>query len=293
VLASHEDASIRDRSIDLDKYPEINRALSNKGKVLIEDVLTDALTSPFAESLRQSGLQALAVIPIVLFDDNVGSLLLRAARKGGPFNGREISFFEIVAEAASNALERAHLLESIQLANQRLERLATIDGLTGVYNHRYFRERLRGEIERAIRYQLPLSCILMDIDDFKQLNDTYGHLLGDSVLHELAQLTLGKTRKSDLLARYGGEEFAVVMPQTDLEGARIEAERLREAIAAHTFQGVPPERKITLSVGVAELGRETMVTADDLLHAADHSLYEAKRSGKNRVAVFHPEGVTK
>lgn len=285
VLASHEDASIQDRSIDLDKYPELNRAVLQRKKVVINDVSSDPLTASFADALQGANIDALAVIPIVLYDENVGSLVLRAARKAAPFTVREISFFEIVAEAASNALERAHLFESIQLANKRLEHLATTDGLTGLYNHRYFRERLDGELERAFRYRLPLSCLIFDVDNFKSLNDTFGHLLGDSVLKELAQHASGHIRKSDLIARYGGEEFVVILPQTDAEGAATEAERLRLEIERHTFQGVPPERRVTVSIGAAALHHDVMMNGDDLLHAADKALYDAKKNGKNRIEV--------
>src|SRR5690606_13807358 len=117
---------------------------------------------------------------------------------------REISFFEIVAEAAANALERAQLFESIQVANERLEQLAITDGLTGLYNHRHFRDRLESEFQRALRYKLPLSLLLFDVDDFKQLNDTFGHLQGDHILRELAQRTLTSVRHSDFVSRYGG-----------------------------------------------------------------------------------------
>jgi two-component system cell cycle response regulator len=286
VLASHEDASVQDRSIDLDKYPELNRAVLQRKKIVINDVASDPITAEFASALQGANIDALAVIPIVLYDENVGSLVLRAARKGTGFTLREISFFEIVAEAASNALERAHLFESIQLANKRLEHLATTDGLTGLYNHRYFRERLDGELERAFRYRLPLSCLIFDVDNFKSLNDTYGHLLGDSVLKELAQHAQGHIRKSDLIARYGGEEFVVILPQTDSDGAATEAERLRQEIERHTFQGVPAERRVTVSIGAATLLHDTMMNGDDLLHAADKALYNAKNNGKNRIEVY-------
>lgn len=286
VLASHEDASVQDRSIDLEKYPELNRAVLQRKKIVINDVASDPITAVFADALQGANIDALAVIPIVLYDENVGSLVLRAARKGTGFTLREISFFEIVAEAASNALERAHLFESIQLANKRLEHLATTDGLTGLYNHRYFRERLDGELERAFRYRLPLSCLIFDVDNFKSLNDTYGHLLGDSVLKELAQHAQGHIRKSDLIARYGGEEFVVILPQTDSDGAATEAERLRLEIERHTFQGVPSERRVTVSVGAATLLHDVMMNGDDLLHAADKALYNAKNNGKNRIEVY-------
>jgi diguanylate cyclase (GGDEF)-like protein len=283
VLASHEDANVADYSIDLEKYPELMKAIETGEKVVINNTRTDPLTREFSDVLQEAGIYALLVIPIVLYDQNIGSLFLRAARKKGSFSLREISFFEIVTSAAANALERAHLFESIQLANKSLERLATTDALTNVYNRRYFMERLTEELERSLRYHLPLTCMIFDVDDFKKLNDTYGHLAGDSALHEMARRTMDCVRKCDIVARYGGEEFVVIMPQTDIRGALKQAERLRQTIAAKGFDQIPRESPVTVSIGVAELDHESMVANEDLLRLADANLYAAKRQGKNRV----------
>ncbi len=283
VLASHEDASVCDYEIDLAKYPEIQKAMATHEKVVVNDVHHDPLTASCLAELERARINALLVIPIVLFDQNIGSLLLRAARSTGSFSLREISFFEIVTEAASNALERAHLFESIQVANEVLERLAITDGLTGLYNHRYFRERFDQEIERALRYRSPLSCMIFDVDNFKDFNDSYGHLLGDNILKEIAERTLHCVRKSDIVARYGGEEFVVIMPETDLDGAMTQAERLRATIETPTFQGLPENATVTVSIGVSVLQHEHMLGPEDLLRSADQALYRAKRAGKNRV----------
>jgi len=285
VLASHEDANVHDLAIDLDKYPEIHRSMETRDKVVINDVLQDPLTRPFAKDLRRSGITSLVVIPIVLFDQNVGSFLLRTARANGPFSMREIGFCEIVAEAAANALERAHLFETVQRANERLEFLAITDGLTGLYNHRFFRDRLDEEFERARRYELPLSCLMIDVDNFKDVNDTYGHLTGDSILREIALRTTQMVRKSDMVARYGGEEFIVIMPQTGREGARAEAERIRREIGSRPYDGLPEDTRVTVSIGVATYDRESMADCEEMLRIADLALYEAKRAGKDCIAV--------
>jgi len=290
VLASHEDETVANISIELSKYPEIERALETRDKVVIHDVRRDPLTREFADELKRANITSLAVIPIVLYDPNVGSLLLRAARSEAPFASREIGFFEIVANAASNALERAHLFERIQHANERLERLATTDGLTGLHNHRFFRKRLEEEFDRAQRYRLPLSCLIFDIDNFKGINDSRGHLQGDSILRQMARRIKRITRKSDLVARYGGEEFAVIMPQTDVQGAASEAERLRSILSDHPYSGMPPDFPVTVSVGVAALDHDTMLDCESLIRLADGALYEAKRGGKNRVVVADPKG---
>lgn len=289
VLASHEDASIDHHDIELNKYPELLECLRSREKVVISNVRTSDIMKSVAESLESAQIHSLLVIPIMLFDESAGSLFLRAARAKGSFTLREISFFEIVAEAAANALERAQLFESIQVANERLERLAVTDGLTGLYNHRYCRDRMIEEFQRAMRYRLPLSCMIFDVDNFKSFNDTYGHLLGDMILHEIAERTQACIRKSDLVARYGGEEFVVVMPQTDLAGAVAEGERLRSAIASRGFTGVPQGAQVTVSVGVSSLDHARMRDADDLMRSADEALYRAKRTGKNKVCFNEPE----
>lgn len=285
VLASHEDETISDLPIDLARYPEIRRTLETRQKVIVNDTRHDPLMRECVDGLAQAGIHSLIVIPVVMFDSCVGSFLLRAARAQKPFSLREISFCEIVAEAAANALERAHLFESIQKANERLEFLAITDGLTGLHNHRYFRQRLDDEFERAKRYGLPLSCLIMDIDNFKKVNDTFGHLQGDTILRDIAASTLLSTRKSDVVARYGGEEFVVIMPQTGLDGAYVEAERIRKTIADSHYEGMPNDYPVTVSVGVSVYDPGSMLDCEALIRMADSALYTAKREGKNRVVV--------
>lgn len=285
VLASHEDQSITDIAIDLDKYPEIRHSLETRRMVLINDVGRDELMRPHVDGLRQSGITAILVIPIVLFDQNIGSFVLRAVRKGRPFDGREVNFCEIVSEAAANALERAHLFDNIQKANQRLERLAVTDGLTGLHNRRYFRDRLDEEYERSMRYHVPLTCVMIDIDNFKRINDTYGHLQGDSILREVSARTLKSVRASDTVARYGGEEIVILLPQADMAGVRLNAQRLLRNISELPYEGMPENERVTVSIGVAMLDRDTMPDADALIGAADAALYKAKSSGKNKVVM--------
>lgn len=285
VLASHEDESVNDLAIDLQKYPELMESMRRRAKVVINDAATDPLTRRFAEDLKRADISSILVVPVVLFDQDVGSFILRAVRRKGRFTPREVSFCEIVGEAAGNALERAHLFESIQSANQRLELLAITDGLTGLNNHRYFQERLQDEFDRAIRYCLPLACMLFDIDDFKKVNDTYGHLQGDSVLKEIAARTLSCVRRNDIVARYGGEEFVVIMPQTDALGARQQARRVLSSISSSAFAGLPESVKVTASIGVSVLNSETMKDCEQFLREADENLYIAKSSGKNCVVM--------
>ncbi|MBX5482055.1 MAG: diguanylate cyclase [Myxococcaceae bacterium] len=166
-------------------------------------------------------------------------------------------------------------------ANQRLEKLAVTDGLTGVFNHRRFQEALAQEVLRASRTQRRFSVMMVDVDHFKRFNDTFGHPAGDELLRRLARTLEQELRATDLIARYGGEEFAVVLPDTDKDVALAAAERLRAAVEADL--NVPgAEHKVTISVGLATYSADGD-TPQAILIAADRALYAAKHSGRNRV----------
>ncbi|HZS37609.1 MAG TPA: GGDEF domain-containing protein [Polyangia bacterium] len=166
--------------------------------------------------------------------------------------------------------------------HEEIYRMSILDGLTGVHNKRYFLEFLEREIARSVRYQSPLSLVMFDIDHFKHVNDTHGHLAGDAVLRELGRRLKPRVRREDLLARYGGEEFACVLASTPGTSAVRFAEDLRALIARDPFAHEALLLPITISLGVAELD-ETQRTPDSLIARADHKLYEAKHGGRNRV----------
>jgi len=230
------------------------------------------------------------------------------------FTETEKELFSQLAVLAAIAIHNADLFTV-------LEHLAITDGLTDVYNHRYFYERLAQEVARAVRYELPLSLLMLDIDDFKLFNDRFGHRAGDDALRDLASLLNAQTRQNvDLVARYGGEEFAIILPSTGLVGAVTVGERLRSTIAengpalgeggqagneVHVADGGegaalgvaerirssiaggvfgPPgsPTSITASVGVASFPAHA-ASADELVEAADRAVYLAKERGKNRV----------
>ena len=163
-----------------------------------------------------------------------------------------------------------------------VEEAAFIDGLTGLHNHRYFQKRFDQDLSRTERYEKPLALILLDIDNFKEINDSYGHLQGDRVLKDIAKIMMWERRGSDLFARYGGEEFAAILPETDVKGALLFAERLREAVEEHLFptEGLP--LKVTISLGVASFPERREKV--DIIKAADDALYLSKKEGKNRVS---------
>jgi diguanylate cyclase (GGDEF)-like protein len=188
-------------------------------------------------------------------------------------------------EAKNQQLEA--LASQLDELNKELTLLSVTDGLTRAYNHRHFQERLKSEFSRAKRYEEPLACVMLDIDHFKRVNDTWGHPVGDRVLVRVVEILKEGIRSEDLVARYGGEEFVLLLPRTDAEHARHLAERVRERVEQDEFPLTNGDRlRFTVSLGVAGfVPPDVPETADALLHAADAALYRAKADGRNRVAV--------
>lgn len=165
--------------------------------------------------------------------------------------------------------------------HDEIYRLTTVDGLTQVYNRRYFEEALDREISRCNRYRRDLTLALLDIDRFKQINDTFGHLAGDHVLKQLAGAVKEKIRREDVFARYGGEEFALLLPEVDGQGAAKMAEKVRKLVEVHPFTYEGQRIAVTVSLGLASLSPDQ--SGPDLLRVADARLYLAKSAGRNRV----------
>jgi two-component system, cell cycle response regulator len=166
--------------------------------------------------------------------------------------------------------------------HEEIYRLTTIDGLTQVYNKRYFLETLEREIGRAQRYRRDLSLILFDIDHFKAINDTYGHLAGDHVLKQLAAALKGRIRREDMLSRYGGEEFAIILPEIDVDNARQFGEKIRRLIEQANFRFEDTQIPVTISVGIATISPD-LQAPEDFVRVADENLYKAKMNGRNQV----------
>jgi diguanylate cyclase (GGDEF)-like protein len=196
-------------------------------------------------------------------------------------SGKIIRSHCAVLPAGGRMLTYSNVTDLVQHAEQ-LERLATTDGMTGIFNRRHFLALADREWRRSKRYQRPLSLLMIDIDLFKSINDRFGHEMGDQVIMRLASIARERKRDSDVLARIGGEEFALLLPETDLQQAHIVAERLREDVARTPLvaaQGVVPT---TISIGVATTASHMSGIAD-LMKSADQALYDAKNAGRNRV----------
>lgn len=167
--------------------------------------------------------------------------------------------------------------------NKRLERLSITDGLTGLYNHRYFQDELARAFEESERYGRPLSLVIIDLDFFKKINDTHGHAVGDEVLKAVSKMFQESIRSTDLVARYGGEEFTVMMPETTLDDALAFAEKIRALVAARAVPTQAGPIPITVSIGVSMAPDPAIATARELIVAADDALYRAKGGGRNQV----------
>jgi diguanylate cyclase (GGDEF)-like protein len=236
-----------------------------------------ALEAGEAAETQVSGANALArPLPAPEPDDGVLGVI-SIARPGREFSERQRELFAYLTNQAAISIENVDLHETIQ-------RQAVTDELTGLFNHRRFQEVMATEVERTRRFGQELGLIMLDIDDFKQVNDTYGHLQGDLVLREVARILRESSREIDEPARYGGEEMAVALPQTGLQGAYEFAERVRHRIEGLSFPLLDGDGslRVTASFGAASLPHSAKVDKDALVAAADAALYRAKRSGKNR-----------
>ncbi|VAV84023.1 hypothetical protein MNBD_DELTA01-481 [hydrothermal vent metagenome] len=285
VLVSNDAPEVRDLQIDLGRYPEIREVIRTRDPVSLDDVKTHPLMKEVGELIMDLDYTSIMVVPVTFKEHTLGTLFLRARRKNRGFTAKEIEFCQIVANASYHAFKNAKLFEQVSDEKEDLRHLAITDQLTALFNHSFFYIRLEEEFERAVRYDSPLSLILMDIDDFKRINDTYGHRIGDMVLRETSAVIRNSVRKIDVVARYGGEEIAVLLPQTSLSGALGEAERIRLNIENTKYQEDFDE-VITVSLGVATYSFEHTKRPEDLVNLADKALYEAKDAGKNCVKVI-------
>jgi diguanylate cyclase (GGDEF)-like protein len=213
-------------------------------------------------------------IPLVSFGQTLGILALDSALPDA-FRDGDLQSLESVADICATAIQNAHYVE-------RVKQLAYLDGLTGIFNRRFFELRILEEIERARRYGTGMAVIMADIDQFKRLNDEFGHVLGDEVLRQVSSLFNQQLRKIDVVCRYGGEEFGILLTQTSAPHAMSVAEKLRKMVEGWQFPGVP--RTVTISAGAAAFP-EHGTARDELVKAADAALYAAKQAGRNRVCL--------
>ncbi len=288
IAAALEDSTVRDVEIRLEQFPEVSAALESERSILVEDACTHPLFAGMRQAWAAEGkdieIRSVATIPFTIDRWRSGVLFLRTDRFERTLTSDDVEFADVVIRAAVAAIRRAQALETTRADNRRLEALATTDPLTRVLNRRALLDRLGAEVDRARRFDSALTLLLLDVDHFKQINDTAGHLAGDSVLRRLGALLEEAVRKVDIVARYGGEEFVVILPETTTDGAVVFAERLRERIAHQAFDvGVEQPVHLTVSVGIATFPSPRVASTEDLFARADEALYRAKSGGRNQV----------
>ena len=281
VKASNDLALNKEIKLDPCRYPEILAALESKQSVIINNVKTDPLMASVREHIKGIEYNSIIVSPVVKKESVIGTFCLRTATPvGNAITDRINKLCQLIANISANALEKAILLESMQKAQDFYEEMSNRDGLTDLYNHRYFYNRLKEEFSRASRYNEPLSLIFIDIDDFKRINDNYSHTHGDAVLKEIGLLLKNLCRESDFTARYGGEEFAIVLPNTPPQDALGVATRLCSLIQKHAFTALKKEQ-ITVSSGTSTFIDNNLQSYKQLVQQADEAMYKAKSNGKN------------
>ncbi|MGB3210809.1 MAG: diguanylate cyclase [Desulforhopalus sp.] len=251
---------------------ELVRVAIQTGKKQVISIPRDVLIEGVVMDFRPSEI---VVLPVTSKNTPVGVIILATARK---FSVDHLGLIDLFQQALGLALNNA-------VAHERLQYLAAIDPLTGVYNRRLGLRRLQEELSKATRVRSSLGVLMVDIDHFKVINDTYGHLVGDCILKSICSTVRGTLRESDIFFRYGGEEFIAVLPASSVEDLWSSGERLRVAIEENIQSTVDGGVKVTASIGGAAYPDHNVENEDQLIQLADKALYRAKEFGRNRVEI--------
>lgn len=302
------------QKIPAEKLNQISRNLAKKGGLLDQVInrsgglLIKKINHPLTRTvgLEEIGGLYSSILALPLNNSKKTTGILLLFKSGSNFSKRERRLLKFFAERIAVQLDHSRLYQlatdtahenaKLYVNISRLYHKAILDGLTGLYNRHFLILKLKEEIKKAYRYQQPLSLIFTDIDLFKQVNDRFGHSVGDQVLIEFADLLKKSIREFDLACRFGGEEFVIILPQTNTSSAELLAERLREKTAASLFSANNIRVRFTASFGISSLwdlnsniylGDEALNNiADNLLASADDALYRAKQGGRNQVVIF-------
>lgn len=283
-----ENERLRLEIADLQRGLEQTIAIYNVTKQLCRSLDAEKVFQSFSEEVRKyiqveeclflknppdpQQYRGYIVLPLELERSTFGYLIARVPRE------EDAEKFHILAQQFILGIKRAILY-------QRVQELAITDSLTSVFSRRYYMERFKEEIERSLGFNYNFSCLMIDIDNFKTYNDSYGHLVGDAILKEVAKTTKESIRQIDLMGRYGGEEFSIILTETGREQARFVAERIRQAIEEKPVRVYDEDLRVTVSIGISTFpydGKDIATLVDN----ADRALYVAKQAGRNSVRVF-------
>ena len=292
----------------------IVRRVVKEGKaVMMLDTATEN-KADLSDSMEKMGVKAVICVPLVGKMGTRGAIYLQSVNVAHGFHKDDLFFLTSLSAPIALAIENALLYarsrraeerlqkasddlekevmnrtSELKKANDNLEQLSITDGLSGLYNYRYLIHSIESELRRAIRYHRTIALLLMDIDYFKNLNDSYGHRCGDYVIKTVGKLLKSNVRATDVVARYGGDELAVMLIETNAKSALEVVEKLKLEIGSHVFQWQTKELSVKVSIGLATAPAPGIQEASHLVEAADRALYQAKRAGRNTVVVFGQE----
>lgn len=284
VKASNDLEKGREIKLDINRYPELRASIETKKDVIINDIKTNPLMASVRAYTKNLDYNSIVVIPLLKRESVIGTFLLRTVSSGkGGVSERVYKLCHLVANIAATALENATLYESMKNAQEYLEEISIRDDLTKLYNRRHFYRKLRNEFSRVERYGEDLSLVFFDIDDFKKINDTYGHAQGDKLLVQIGSLLKNLSRECDLPARVGGDEFAMLLPSTNKSGALNLAQRIYKTIQGQKIEGLDNEL-ISISVGVSNCIDNKVKSAEELVKLSDDAMYQSKTNGKGQVS---------
>lgn len=284
VVAVHESPGLRDLTVDLARYPEVQEAVRTEQPVFVPDVHTHPLFAEarahWTEQQVRVQIRSVLAIPVALQGHIAGVFLLRTRRSDAPLTREQVAFAETITTAAARVLETEERRSTIY---RRLAGVSAHDPLTGCGTLDALDRRIREEFERARRYALSFSLILLDVDQLRSLNERLGTEGGDRVLAELGRLLQSQLRAPDFVSRYGGDEFALILPETDMEGARRSVWRVREQILASPFAELAAEDRPRLSAGIVTFPHPSAVQTEDLFALVEAALLRGKAQTDERI----------
>jgi diguanylate cyclase (GGDEF)-like protein len=226
----------------------------------------------------KASLKSHLTLPLAVEGEILGCLSLNSDQPNA-FDAQDLQFLSVIGYQMAASLKHFQRFSSIK-------NMATYDTLTGLYNRRYFEERLGVEAEKSFYSGIPLSLVMVDIDHFKKINDTFGHTEGDQILCEISSVLKNSVRRNDMVARYGGEEFILILPEAGLEQSFVIAERIRQLVEKTLFEVGRAQVHLTLSMGISNFPSHRVKSKEELVKMADQALYDAKRGGRNKVCIF-------